>query len=71
MIHSCIVFLLQCDKKVTRKAVLSLCRNGLEREGGLFETEPQFDFNDEFVQVFDYESIADKADKIMDNLFME
>lgn len=43
--------LLNSGERVSRRRVISLCRNHLAQEGAMFETEPQFDDTTEFRQV--------------------
>jgi len=63
MVFAAVAFLLQCGIKPTKKKVIELCRNGLYREGGLFETEPQFDFEEpEYPLKFDFEEIESGVD---------
>lgn len=43
--------LLNGEKRVSKSAIISLCKMHLAREGNLFETSPEFDEREEYICV--------------------
>lgn len=63
MAWHCIEHLLNARKRVSKGSVIECCKIYLAREGGLFETEPQFDTTLETRQV-DFETTDEVFNKI-------